>query len=121
MLDDDELIEGVFVSQAYALAPLRYRADYSDPRSYTPLEPVYEDLRSAQQRCEDELRAARSDGPQLEFQWVPNHDEHADYPAVHWSMKVRTPQVRQFLALGYAVSVVGSYTDGVALGALEHG
>ncbi len=118
---DDEPIDDIFVSEAWAQAPLRYRADYSDPQSYTPLEPVYEDLHSAQQRCEDALRAARADGPQLEFRWIPNHGEDAGYPAVHWSMKVRTPRVSEFLAVGYSVSIVGSYTDGVALGALEHG
>lgn len=95
--------------QDHAEHGAQYRADYSDPRTYSPLEPVYDDLRAAQQRCEDDLRAVREDGPQLEFRWEPD----LGVPPLLWRMTVRTPRSGGlFLSPGYRVAVVGSPYDG---------
>jgi hypothetical protein len=40
----------------------QYRADFSDAVTYSPLEPLYDDLASAQERCETDLRSAWPDG-----------------------------------------------------------
>jgi hypothetical protein len=120
-VDDDELFDQIFVSPAYAAAPRQYRADFSDPQTYAPMEPLYDDLRTAQLRCEEDLRAQREDGAQLVFQWEPDQDEDSGCPAALWRMKVQTTRVRTFLAVGLSVTLVGSWADGVARGALEHG
>ncbi|MGJ5899385.1 hypothetical protein ACSCBZ_46720 [Streptomyces niveiscabiei] len=92
-----------------APAGAQYRADYSDSRTYSPLEQTYTDLRAAQKRCEDDLRAVRQDGPQMEFRWEPD----LGVPPLMWRMTVRTPYSSGlFLSPGYRVVVVGSPYDG---------
>ena len=86
---------------------VQYRADYRDTRTFTPMEPVYDDLHRAQQRCEEDLRAVREDGQQLEFRWAPGLDS----PPTSWRMTVRTPKLQQFVGMGYTVVVVGSELD----------
>jgi hypothetical protein len=71
------------------------------------MEPVYGNLHDAQQRCEQELRAVREDGEQLEFRWVPGLNS----PPTIWRMTVHTPKLQQFVGMGYTVVVVGSELD----------
>ncbi|MFF4205503.1 hypothetical protein ACFYZ8_33195 [Streptomyces sp. NPDC001668] len=85
----------------------QYRADFSDAETYSPLEPVYDDLASAQERCETDLRSAWPDGDALEITWQP--DESFSW----WRMMVRTPRMREPVSAGYSVTIVDCEFDGV--------
>jgi hypothetical protein len=87
---------------------VEYRADYSDARSYTPLDPTYGSLEEAQECCEKALRGAREDGEALVISWRANTDTD---DAVLWDMLVVTPLLRTPVSTGYSVTVVGSVFD----------
>lgn len=88
----------------------QYRVDFSDAETYSPLEPVYDDLASAQKRCETDLRSAWPDGGRLEITWEP--DESFSW----WRMMVRTPRMHEPVSAGYSVTIVGTEFDGVRQG-----
>ncbi|WP_250305187.1 hypothetical protein [Streptomyces sp. A 4/2] len=90
--------------------PVRYRADYSDAERSWPMEPLFGDLATAQRRCEEELRAARDDGPALEFRWEADRG----FPPESWRMEVCTPRLGQFVSTGYWVAIAGSSMDSTA-------
>ncbi|MFJ5951440.1 hypothetical protein [Streptomyces noursei] len=91
---------------------IQYRADYGDTRTFAPMEAVYGELRRPQQCCEEDLRAVREDGQQLEFRRVPGLDS----APTSWRMTVRTPKLQQFVGMGYTVVVVGSELEVVGGG-----
>lgn len=75
------------------------------------MEPLFDDLATAQRRCEEELRAARDDGPTLELRWEPD----PGVPSASWRMEVRTPRLGRFVSTGYWTAVAGLSTNSTAL------
>ncbi|MFD4535600.1 hypothetical protein ACFWNL_18170 [Kitasatospora sp. NPDC058397] len=95
---------------------VRYRASWSDPRSYQEFEPTFATVAEAQRRCEDELRAQmeelygnRDKAGQIVCTW------ESDGPIL-WSMRVQTPTLTRAgsspVNSGFAVTVVGGPYDG---------
>jgi hypothetical protein len=85
----------------------KYRTLYTDPYTCTAQNaPLYDDLAAAQAECEQALRAARTDGDQLDLSWSADSAR----PSL-WELMVRTPRLDAPVHSGYAVVVAGSVFD----------
>ncbi|MFJ5221039.1 hypothetical protein ACIP98_41150 [Streptomyces sp. NPDC088354] len=75
-----------------------YRAAYIDMHTHNLLEPAYETLSEAQQRCEGDLTGAWTGDGLLDLTW-----ERDGEPAERWRMMMQTEILRMPVSTGYEV------------------